>query len=98
MLTMGGGVPVAFNKFCRAMNPPKLVCVSAQAASMMVALGAPALAHSTSTAASESAPLTPGSAQLLGPLPAGCTCSRDPSGYADESPKPERKVFQSAVE
>ena len=57
MLTIAGGVPLALRRFCRAMKPPKLVSVSEQDASSIAALGAPALAHSTSMAASTSSPL-----------------------------------------
>ena len=62
------------SRFCMAINPPKFVFVSAHAATMIVALGAAAVAHSASAIASLSAELTPGSAQepplLVGEL--GC--------------------------
>src|SRR5271157_3320121 len=97
MLTIAGGVSLALRRFCRAMNPPKVVSVSEQDASSMVALGAPALAHSTSMAASASWSLTPGSMQLFVGLLGGLTCVREPRGYAEARPRTERKVSQSVV-
>ena len=70
MLTIAGGVPDSLSRFCSAMNPPKLVLVSAHDASSIAALGAAALAHSTSIAASPSSPLTPGLVQVP-PVPVG---------------------------
>ena len=61
----------------------------------MAALGAAALAHSTSIAASRlalAALTTPGSAQLLSPLGgAGCMVVNEPE-VKPESPKVERNV------
>jgi hypothetical protein len=70
MLTIAGGVPDSLSRFCNAMNPPKFVLVSAHDASSIAALGAAALAHSTSIAASPSSALTPGSVQVP-PVPVG---------------------------
>ena len=74
MLKIAGGRPRPVNRFCSAMKPPKFVLVSAQEARMIAALGAAALAHSTSTAASPSSPLMPGAAQAAPPEygPEGC--------------------------
>src|ERR1022692_2479475 len=96
MLTIAGGVLLSFNKFCRAIKPPK-VAVSLQEASSMAALGAAALAYSASRIASVSSPFVPGLLQLLVPLPgAGWTCVNvDPLN--DESPNTERNEVQSAV-
>src|SRR5579862_9252652 len=96
MLTMAGGEP-AFTRFATASSPPKVVCVSEHEASWMFAAGAAALAYSTSMAASESSPFTPGSLQLFVPVEGGCTVFRVPAAY-ELSPKVERKVVQSAVE
>src|SRR5271169_306751 len=89
----GGELPLT--RFWIAISPPK-VLVFAQDASWMAALGAAALAHSASKIASTSSPFTPGSLQLLPPpVGAGCTCVNEPEKL--DSPKVERKVFQSAV-
>ncbi len=53
-------------RFWRAIKPPKVVAVSAQAAISMAALGAEALAHSASKMASASlGEITPGAPQLF---------------------------------
>src|SRR5450755_3046102 len=95
MLMIAGGVPLAFNRFCIAIKPPK-VAVSVQEASSMAALGAAALAYSASRIASPSFPLNPGSEQLFVPLEAGCTCENEPA-LKDDRPKVDRNVAQSAV-
>jgi hypothetical protein len=64
MLTIAGGVPDSLIRFCSAIKPPKLVLVSAHDASSIAALGAAALAHSTSIAASPSSALTFGLVQV----------------------------------
>jgi hypothetical protein len=87
--------------FCMAIKPPKLVMVSAQVATTIAALGADALDHSMSTAASTPSPLKPGSAQLPpfpGPTGCGWTCESQPLGNMVFRPKAARKVFQSAAE
>jgi hypothetical protein len=63
MLTMAGTEPPLVSIFCSAIKPPKVV-VFAHEASSIAALGAAALAHSTSMAASASSPVTPGSVQV----------------------------------
>ncbi len=80
MLTRAGGGVLASIKFCKAIKPPKVVVVSAHDAIRIVALGAAALAHSASRIASASFDgMTPGLAQLLGPLKgAGWTVEKDP--------------------
>src|SRR5215470_3715686 len=95
MLTMEGGTLLLI-RFCKAMRPPKVVLVSAQAAIWIDAPGAAALAHSASRIASASfGAKTPGGLQLFVPLEgAGCTDEKEAPGYADR-PKTERKVFQS---
>src|SRR5262245_31463669 len=95
MLTMEGGALLLI-RFCKAMRPPKVVLVSAQAAICMDALGAAALAHSASRIASASfGAKTPGGLQLFMPLEgAGCTEEKEAPEYADR-PRTERKVFQS---
>src|SRR5208282_2347426 len=96
MLTIAGGVPDSLIRFCRAMKPPKLL-VSAHEASSIAALGAAALAHSTSMVASPSSGVTPGSVQVP-PVPgAGWTCVREPLGYVLVRPKVVRKLLQSVV-
>src|SRR5271157_3636081 len=104
MLTISGGVGgrddgdvlLSFNRFCRAIRPPK-VAVSLHEASSMAALGAAALAYSASRIASPSSPFTPGSVQLFVPVGgAGWTCVNEASVY-DERPNTERNVVQSAV-
>src|SRR5271168_4541079 len=95
---IAGGVPLAFNRFCMAIRPPK-VDVLLHEASSMAALGAAALAYSASRIASPSSPsgFTPGSVQLFGPLGgAGWICVNEPP-VNDERPNVERKVVQSAV-
>src|ERR1700679_512037 len=83
--------------FCNAIRPPKLPRGSAQPALMSVALGAAALAHWTSMAASESSPLTPGSPQLLIPVwGRGFSWLRLPAVYLLR-PKVLRNVAQSLV-
>src|ERR1700753_2443961 len=71
MLKMVGGLG-AFSMFSMAMKPPKLAAPlareSAQFARTICAAGAAAEDHSTSIAASPSAPLTPGSAQATAPV------------------------------
>ena len=63
----------------------------------IAALGAAALAHSASSIASPSSPLTPGSLQLVGPEGgAGWTVVNEEPAKADR-PNVERKVVQSAV-
>ena len=75
---MAGGVP-EFTIFCMAIKPPKVVLVSAQAATWMAAAGAAALAHSASRVVSTSSLVTLGSTQLLAPVEgAGCTVVSDP--------------------
>src|SRR5271165_3069061 len=96
MLTIAGGVPLSFNRFCSAIKPPKVV-VSAHDARTMAALGAAALAYSASRIASVSSPLVPGLVQLLGPLGgAGWVCVNVPPVY-DERPNTDRNEVQSAV-
>ena len=66
MLMMEGGGVLALMRFSMAIKPPKVVLVSAQAAISMAALGAEALAHSTSRMASPALrAMTPGAPQLL---------------------------------
>src|ERR1035438_10563576 len=97
MLTIAGGVLLSFNKFCRAIKPPK-VAVSLQEASSMAALGAAAMAYSASRIASVSSPFAPGLKQLFVPVGgAGWTCVNDPPVY-DERPNTDRNEVQSAVE
>ena len=95
MLTMEGGALLLI-KFWRAINPPNVVLVSAQAAIWMAALGAAALAHSASRMASASfGAKTPGGLQLLVPLlGAGCTDENEAPEYA-ERPSTDRNEFQS---
>jgi len=69
MLMICGGA-LLFTKFCAAIRPPK-VLVSWQAATMIVAFGAAAVAHSASAVVSISSPVSvagPGSLQLVIPL------------------------------
>src|SRR5580658_4810894 len=94
MLMIDGGA-VPFTRFCTAINPPKVTRESAQAATMMAALGAAALAHSASRIASPSSPATiPGLPQLLVPA-VGCSVVNEPEVYCD-SPNVLRNVSQSA--
>src|SRR5215468_355439 len=95
MLTIAGGVAPLI-RFSRAISPPNVVLVSAQAAIWIAALGAAALAHSASRMASASfGAKTPGALQLLVPLDGdGCTDEKDAPEY-DANPKADRKVFQS---
>src|SRR5579859_4241003 len=96
MLTIDGGLLEA-SMFCKAIRPPNVVRVLAQAATRMAASGAAALAHSASRIASPSSPApNPGVLQLLAPL-AGCgwTVAKDPDVYCDR-PNVVRKVVQSA--
>src|SRR5580704_9639764 len=83
------------------MKPPKLVLVSAHAARTIAALGADAVAHSTSTAASPSSPLTPGSSQappFKGFLDGcGWICVSVPCGNFFDRPKVLRNACQSSV-
>src|SRR5260370_36586673 len=66
MLMMEGGGVLALMRFWRAIKPPKVVVVPAQAAITMAALGAEALAHSASRMASAlSGKKVPGAPQLL---------------------------------
>ena len=53
MLMIPGGLP-ALRRFCKAMNPPKVVVVSAHVIIRMAAFGAAALDHSASRIASPS--------------------------------------------
>src|SRR5579862_775261 len=98
MLTRAGGGVLALIKFCRAINPPKVVVESAHEAIRIVALGAAALAHSASRMASASfGGTTPGLAQLLGPFKgAGWTVEKDAELYL-ERPNFERNVVQSEL-
>src|SRR5262249_61446702 len=95
MLTMEGAT-LPLIRFCKAMRPPKVVLVSAQAAIWIDAPGAAALAHSASRIASASfGAKTPGGLQLFVPLEgAGCTEEKDAPEYEDK-PKVGRNVFQS---
>ena len=92
---LAGGAPLLI-KFCRAINPPNVVLVSAQAAIWMAAPGAAALAHSASRMASASfGAKTPGALQLLVPLAGtGCTDENEAPEYEDR-PSTDRNVFQS---
>src|SRR6516162_9666476 len=98
MLRRAGGEAGAFSRFSRAIKPPKVVVVSAQAAITTAALGAAALAHSASRIASASlGAMTPGAPQLFAPPGgAGWREVKEAVVYA-ERPKVERKVFQSAA-
>src|SRR5271155_3433804 len=90
-----GGV-AALIKFVTAIRPPKVVSVSEQVATTMVAPGAAALDHSASAVVSSSSVVTPGSEQFEIPFRGvGCTVSSDPEVYLD-NPNVVRKVFQSA--
>src|SRR5437764_3566322 len=98
MLIIAGGVLVELTRFWRAIRPPKVTWESAQAAILIAAFGAAALAYSASRIASPSSAFTPGLMQLLRPLGgAGLVWVREPAEYP-ESPKVERKVVQSAAE
>src|SRR5260221_13141432 len=96
MLMMAGGGVLPLIKFCMAIRPPNVVCVSAHAAISMAAPGAAALAHSASRMASASfGATTPGAPQLLVPLDgAGWACVEGEELWP-ERPKAERKLFQS---
>src|SRR5208282_1329550 len=96
MLMIAGGL-LSLSRLCIAIKPPKVV-VLLQEASTMAALGAAALAYSASRIASMSSPspFTPGSVQLLEPVPAGWTCVNEPPAK-DERPNADRNVVQSAV-
>ena len=95
MLTTAGGALLA-KRFWSAIKPPK-VAVVPQDTSSMAALGAAALAHSTSRVASPSSPVIPGSMQLLGPLTGeGWLCVSEPFVYCDR-PNVVRKFVQSSV-
>src|SRR5271163_4027634 len=96
MLTIAGGVLDSLSRLASAINPPKFVLVSLHDASSIAALGAAALAHSTSIAASPSSPLVPGLVQVP-PVPVGCTCVKVPDGYALLRPNVLRNVVQFAV-
>src|SRR5260221_14197565 len=95
MLMMAGGGVLPLIKFCIAMRPPNVVCVSAHAAISMAAPGAAALAHSASRMASASfGATTPGAPQLLVPLDgAGGTRVKEAELWP-ERPKAERKLLQ----
>src|ERR1700683_3311457 len=92
---IAGGVPLALMRFCMAMKAPKFV-VFAHDASSTAALGAPALAHSTSIVASPSSPVEPGSVHAPALPIVGWTCVKDPA-LKPERPRVERKVLQSAT-
>src|SRR5580693_3778861 len=96
MLTIAGGPLLALIRFWRAMRPPNVVAVSAQAAISMAALGAAALAHSASRIASASlGATTPGARQLFVPLEgAGCTDVKEAEVYV-ERPNVDRNLVQS---
>src|SRR5271154_4992472 len=99
MLMMDGGLGPLI-RFWTAIRPPKVLRVSAQASTAIVASGAAAEAHSASRIASPSSPPagTPGFAQLFFPdTGAGWTVTSDPKA-CEVSPNVERKVFQSAAE
>src|SRR5271157_5909910 len=97
MLMIAGGRPLGLpRRFCIAMKMPKFVLLSAHEASTIAALGAAALAHSTSIAASKSAGFTPGSAQEFQGT-CGCICVRVPCGKFCARPKVVRNVYQSSV-
>src|SRR5208283_1037565 len=97
MLTTEGRFDCA-NRFSRAISPPNVV-VSAQAATMIAALGAAADAYSTAIAASLSSPLTVGAPQLLVPVAgAGASCVSVANGYTRERPNSLRNVVQSPSE
>ena len=83
-------------RFWMAIISPHVFLVLAQETIWMAALGADALAHSTSRAASPSSPATsPGAWQLLArEEPAGWTVVSDPEVYLS-SPNVERNVDQS---
>src|SRR5580704_3997358 len=96
MLTIAGA-GLELIAFWAAMNKPEVTPESAHAASSIVAPGAAALAHSTSSAASMSSPFrfTPGSAQLLIAFAGeGWTVDSEPDVYF-ERPIALRKVVQS---
>src|SRR5580700_6331836 len=99
MLTVPGRVLAELSSFSSAIRPPNVVLVSAHDSSWMAALGAAALAYSTSSSASSSLPETTfGSVQLFLPLEgAGCSCVKEPELKPD-SPNSDRNVDQSAVE
>src|SRR5215470_15126440 len=98
MLMIDGGALLPLIKFCIAMRPPKVVCVSAQAAITIAALGAAALAHSASKIASASlGAITPGAPQLLPGGDGGAggwICANEAELYPS-SPNVERNVLQS---
>src|SRR5580704_12495695 len=98
MLMISGGLGLLM-RFCIAIKPPNVVFVLAQAATTILAPGAAAEAHSASRIASPSSPpARPGLLQLLWPVAGlGCSVVSEPELYA-ESPKVERKVYQSEVE
>src|ERR1700722_20496890 len=91
-MTEGGLLPLI--RFCMAIIPPNVTSVLSQEATMIAAPGAAALAHSASRIASESSEFTPGSEQLLAPLPDGCAVVSDPDEYC-VSPNSLRKFVQS---
>jgi hypothetical protein len=73
------GGALELSKFFCATRTPNVVVVSAQETNWMAALGAAALDHSASSAASSSSPFAPGSEQLEAPLGgAGLIVSNDP--------------------
>src|SRR5580693_8553748 len=88
MLTIGGG-EAPLIRFCRAIKPPNTVAVLAQDASTTFAPGADAPAHSASSAASPSSPLTPELLQVAPPV--ASFCENDPP----DSPKAVRNVVTS---
>src|SRR5262249_10614226 len=100
MLMREGGALPPLIKFCIAMRPPKVVWVSAQAAIIIAALGAEALAHSASKIASASlGATTPGAPQLLEGCEGGAggwTCVNEADVYPS-SPNVERNLLQSAA-
>src|SRR5580698_115746 len=93
MLTIDGGADLPLSRFWMAINPPNVV-VSAQDASSIVAFGAAALAHCTSSEASSLSPFSPGSMQLWDLAVSGCTWVNFPLVKL-VSPKVWRKVSQS---
>src|SRR6516162_3615920 len=102
MLMIPGGGATLLSRFCMAIKPPKLVLVSAHDATTMAAFGAAALDHSTSTSASPSSGLTPGSIQVApcGEFFDGCgwIWAREAKGNLDCRPKVRRNIVQSAGE
>src|SRR5271169_6579386 len=100
MLTTEGRFDAGpFKTFSSAINPPKLVPVSAHAASTIEAFGAAADAHSTSSAASASSPkpgsvgsdANPGLVHVNAPL--GLSSVRLALGYFCARPNVARKTF-----